>query len=130
MIGLCAAADLYDPGRGASFKTFAALVIRRRLINAVRRATLERHLILTDARRDVLDVDQDYASVVDLIPGGRDPLDILLERERISALAAKIEALSPLERDTVRAVAAGYPADTKQADNAYQRGKARLRAAA
>ena len=131
MIGLWVASERYDPTRGASFKTFAALVIRRKLASVVRRATLERHLVLSHAMREAPDTDGELGPIVDLVPGGRDPLDILLERERVTLLARRLARLSPLEQRAVRLVAAGYPVhEPRSLDNAYQRGKARLRAVA
>ena len=131
MIGLWVASERWDPKRGASFKTFAALVIRRRLATLVKRATLDRHMVLSHAMREAPDTDGDLGPIVDLLPGGRDPLEILLERERITGLARRLAKLSPLEQRAVRLAAAGYPVhEPKSLDNAYQRGKARLRAAA
>ena len=131
MIALWDAAERWDPKRGASFKTFANLVIRRKLASVVRRANLDRHLILSHSAREARDTDGELVPILDLLPGGRDPLDILLERERIAKLARRIARLSPLEQKAVRLAAAGYPVhEPKTLDNAYQRGKQRLRAAA
>ncbi|MDD6223108.1 MAG: sigma-70 family RNA polymerase sigma factor [Lachnospiraceae bacterium] len=48
MIGLYQAVLGYNPDRGASFRSFAVLVIRRRILNAVSAANRRRHEPLND----------------------------------------------------------------------------------
>ena len=49
MIGLFNAIRTFDPGAGATFKTFAELCVKRRIINAVKMAGRKKHLPLNES---------------------------------------------------------------------------------
>ena len=49
MIGLFYAIRTFDPAAGASFKTFAELCVKRRIINAVKMAGRKKHMPLNDS---------------------------------------------------------------------------------
>jgi len=48
MIGLLGAIRTFDPGAGASFKTFAELCVKRHIINAVKMAGRKKHMLLNE----------------------------------------------------------------------------------
>ena len=48
MIGLLSAIREYDPGSGSSFRSFAELCVRRRVISAARSAARQKHAPLND----------------------------------------------------------------------------------
>lgn len=113
MIALWIASETWDQRRGP-FRPFAALVIRRHLIDAVKTACREKHRYLTLAVRDPLSVEAaDQREHVDLGP-----------------LVEAIKVLSPLERDClIRVVINGEPYSIggKRVDNAVQRARLKLR---
>ena len=49
MIGLLFAIRTFDPAAGASFKTFAELCVKRRIINAVKMASRKKHMPLNES---------------------------------------------------------------------------------
>jgi len=49
MIGLLGAIRTFDPGAGASFKTFAELCVKRHIINAVKMAGRQKHKLLNES---------------------------------------------------------------------------------
>jgi len=49
MIGLLGAIRTFDPGAGASFKTFSELCVKRRIINAVKMAGRKKHMPLNES---------------------------------------------------------------------------------
>ena len=49
MIGLLGAIRTFDPNAGATFRTFAELCVKRRIINAVKMADREKHRPLNDS---------------------------------------------------------------------------------
>jgi len=48
MIGLLSAIRTFDPGAGASFKTFAELCVKRHIFNAVKMAGRQKHRLLNE----------------------------------------------------------------------------------
>jgi RNA polymerase sporulation-specific sigma factor len=49
MIGLLSAIRTFDPNTGASFKTFAELCVKRRILNAVKMAGRKKHKLLNES---------------------------------------------------------------------------------
>src|SRR5262245_56716415 len=109
LIGLWEAARLWDKERGASFATFASLVIHRRLHTCLKAANRRKHRFLTDASRDL-----DLGTVEE--PGGQ--LALILEA---------LPSLSELERQSLADSLNGVPIRSKRYDNALQRARRKLR---
>ena len=142
MMGLYKAALAYKPDGKTSFRRFAALVINRHLITALKTARRGKALILTGAERLENRVQEDkYAhikEVGDTIAGAAsDPLaTIIAEEEAATFLRRLKKALSPLELEVLRCRLAGYSlqetAETlsrspKAVDNALSRIKNKFR---
>lgn len=112
MIGLYNAVLGYDPDKGASFKSFAGLVISRRIQNAVSAGNRKKHEPLNDY---VPLGPDDSGSTVDPAADEDDtnPERIALEKEaaaeesRKSRLFAK--ELSPFEQNVFRMMQEGVP---------------------
>lgn len=124
LLGLLEAVRTHDPARG-ELGLHAAAVIRRRLVDAVIAARRGRRLILTDAAR-----------VVDDRPAGGDVFALADARDE---LRGRLASLSPLELGACVGSAAGFSyveiagrlgVGVKQVDNAAQRARVKLRAAA
>lgn len=134
LIGLWIATSGWDRSGGASFKTFANLVIRRRLGTIVKAALRQKHRALNESVRVTTYEDGgavEEVAIVDTLIGGQDPLEVLVEREAFRRLIDAIGDLSELEREgLLRAVnGEGYAGD-KRIDNAATRARRKLRAAA
>lgn len=121
----------YDHSRDASFKTFAALVIRRHLITCMRAGLREKHRPLNLAARTGINDDGEDMPIVELVAGGRDPADVVIALEEIRRLRRGVAQLSPLEREALGHVVAGVRyAGRKEIDNGAHRAKRKLREAA
>lgn len=131
MLALVEAARDYRTGHGATFATFARLVVRRRLADAVKRARAAKHLALTLAAREAVDEDGEVFPIVDLLPSGRgDPHETFELREELRRLRRGAKRLNALEREGLGTMLAGIPyAYSKRLDNAVARARAKLRAA-
>lgn len=141
MIGLYKAVRDFEPGHGASFRTFAELCITRQILTAVTSATRHKHGPLNhyvsfdrpagdggspDTRLD--------AALAGCTPG--DPADLVVAAERVRALQAHVDAvLSDLETEVLRLHVAGrthseiaqlLQRHVKSVDNALQRSKRKL----
>ncbi len=131
MLGLLHAVALYDPGREASFRTFAAVCIRNRLISAVRAAGSPKNRLLNDSVplcTFSLDAPPDE---VNLPPTEKSPEELLIGREEFAEFQSRLSGiLSPLENRTLelyleglsyREIARFLNKSTKAVDNAVQR---------
>lgn len=126
LIALWEACQDYDPTKG-SFAGFARVVVRRRLITAVKVATRERNNVLTRAERTTLDAEGDEVSVVEVIAGGHDPADVVLSRERLGVLVDGVRALAAIEREGIGHVVNGLEyKGNRRIDNAIQRARRKL----
>lgn len=137
LIGLFVAARAYDPGKGSSFRTFAALVIRRRLGTALKLALREKHRPLTESVRAAWNEDGELTDIYEMVSGprSRDTLDVVVDRENVAELRSRLPALSEMERAAVRDYVNGVPyvvggVKDKSMDNALQRAREKLREAA
>lgn len=135
LIGLWIAARKWDPEGGASFRTFAELVIRRRLGAIVKAALREKHRPLNDSVRCYVTDEGEEVAIIDVLPGGLDPLEVVVLREKLVRLGRVAGGLSPLEREALQRAADGVPytagyAKDKRVDNAVQRARRKLKAAA
>ena len=122
LLGLLAAVRTFQEGKGASFRTYAAVCIRNRLMSAVRRRRQE--------------------TPMEMLPGeeipAADPAQLLAEREAASELLARIrQRLSPREYGVLLRylngygygeIAAAMGISPKAVDNAIQRARHKIQA--
>ena len=131
MLGLLHAVSLYDAQRDASFRTFAAVCVRNRLISAVRAAESPKNRILNDSIplcTFSLDAPTDEQPST---PAEKSPEELLIGKEEFAEFRERLwRALSPLERGILelylegfsyREIAAHLHRSTKTVDNAVQR---------
>lgn len=128
MIGLYLAVRNYDPGRGASFSTFADLCIRRQMYRAIEADGRDRNRLL-NAAMPLEDVDE-------TVPGGENPEITFLENEARAVFEEKYAGiLSLYERKVLHYYLEGYryteiasilQKTPKSADNAIQRIRAKI----
>lgn len=126
MIGLLSAIRQYEPGREASFSSFAGLCIRRRMISAVRSAASQKHQLLTNA------VSMQELPQQSNRPG---PEELLLRQEQTGELEEILrDSLSRLEQRVLgyyldgwsySQIADALDKSTKTVDNAVQRIRAK-----
>ena len=139
MIALLDALRRFDPDRGASFKSFAALVIARRLKTAVRMALAGKHAPLNQSVRGAYVVDDQAVDVVELVPDrAGDVADVVDRRLELAALGGVVRELSRIERTaitgfangrTYAAIAGDLGLTEKAVDNAIQRARRKARVA-
>lgn len=128
-IGLWIAARAWNPNGAATFKTFAALVIRRRLNALLRSALRERQRALNEALTG--GVGEDNTLLVELVAAPHDVERVVVARDRLDRLTEAVGRLSPLEREAVARAANGEPyVGVKSLDNALTRARAKIRKAA
>jgi RNA polymerase sporulation-specific sigma factor len=131
MLGLLSAVRHYTPGRGAAFKTYAELCIRRRIYSAIRKFA-----------SPVGVPEQQYtrqSAWFDFQDEVRDPEALLIDREKSDEfLKGFFAELSGLERNILRLYLKGTAyreiarktgKSTKSVDNAIQRVRHKLRSA-
>ena len=139
MIGLVKAVNNYKPDKGASFKTFAFMCVRRQLITAVNSSNNNKNIPLNYYISIYGDGGGDYASLLEAIDSGAvtNPEDIMMDRFRESDLLKAIEnKLSAFERQVLDEYLTGASYEeigrrlgksVKSVDNAVQRIRAKLR---
>lgn len=139
MIGLYKAVRDYEPGHGASFRSFAELCITRQILTAIKTATRQKHTPLNSyVSFDLPQHDDSGRTVADTISAedSTDPLTQLVQSDQLSQLRALFdEVLSELESNVLRLYVEGRSyqeiADqlgrhVKSIDNALQRIKRKL----
>lgn len=143
MIGLFKAVQNYDPGRDASFYTFADLCISRQMYTAVQASTRQKHAPLNRyiSLSSGESRDQDETGMPFELPDSweKSPEELLIDRENVALLEKTIEKeLSGFEKQVLDLYLTGMGyveiakvlgRDAKSADNALQRIKAKLRRA-
>lgn len=146
MIGLFKAVRDYDPGRDASFYTFADLCISRQMYNAVQASRREKHAPLNtyvSLYTDMAEAEGDGNStaLVNVIASAveTNPEQLMIDRENVADIEAIIEKeLSGFEKQVLDLYITGMSysqiarvlsRDAKSTDNALQRLKAKLRKA-
>ena len=130
LIGLWIAAGKWRPDGEASFRTFAALVIRRRLSTLVKAAMRSRQRALNESLRVATSEDGVDVLIVDLLPGGRDPLEIVVARDVFERVCVAARGLSAVELEALERSVAGEPLVVKRLDNGLTRARRKLREAA
>ena len=123
-VGLLSAVRTFREGSGASFRTYAAVCIRNRMLSAVRRACSGEHL----------EKEQE-------VPGGMnggqaDPAQLVVQRENAALLRRRLqETLTDLEYEVLMLFLGAYTYEeiaqrlhltTKAVDNALQRVRRKL----
>ena len=143
MIGLFKAVRDYDPGRDASFQTFADLCVSRQMYKAVESQNRKKHAplnsyisIYEDEREKG---DQDSVSIPEMIlaQAGMSPEDMIIDMETTERLEQKIyDSLSDFERKVLNLRLTGLDytdiarilgRDAKSTDNALSRIKIKVR---
>ncbi|MBR2490295.1 MAG: sigma-70 family RNA polymerase sigma factor [Ruminiclostridium sp.] len=134
MLGLLTAIREFKPDRGAQFRTFAELCIRRRIISAVRTAAGGRHSPLNNyvsLEPSLFLANQDFAPFGTAYPSHRDPEDVIIRQENMSALQKALrDQLTGLEAQVLdryldgasyAEIAEEVHRSAKSVDNAVQR---------
>ena len=137
MFGLLSAMRQFDPGSGASFRTFAEHCIRMRLYSAIKSASRLKHLPLNDGV-SLEQLSEDSSMQLSAIPDviRRNPEDLVLARERTEELYSELaQCLSGLEKRVLslyleglsyREIALRLGKEEKSIDNAVQRIRRKL----
>jgi RNA polymerase sporulation-specific sigma factor len=139
MVGLVEALRDYRPGTGLKLEGFVALCARRKALTAIRLQNLPKRLILTHAGR--VDVDDEGVAVplVDLVASPADTVGQALARIELAEIGTLVaHSMSTIEQRAVVGAALGLTYaeigggrhDAKSVDNAYRRGREKLRSAA
>ena len=134
MLGLISAVRQYDPGKAASFKTFAEHCIRNRLYTAIKSASRLKHTPLNDSISfESPQFDESQARVSCYL---RDPEELLIAREHFDELTEHISgSLSNLESEVLELYLSGLSysdiakklnKSPKSVDNAVQRIRKKL----
>jgi RNA polymerase sporulation-specific sigma factor len=146
MIGLFKAVRDYDPGRDASFYTFADLCVSRQMYKAVQASRREKHAPLNtyiSLYADTAEAESDGngTALVNVIASAveTNPEQLMIDRENVADIEAIIEKeLSGFEKQVLdlyitgmsySQIAGVLSRDAKSTDNALQRLKAKLRRA-
>jgi len=145
MIGLFKAMRDYDPGRDASFLTFADLCVSRQMYTAVQASRRKKHAPLNtyvSLYSDVSDKREMGGETIALVNvlksvSERDPEEEWIDKENVAALESALETeLSPFEKQVLDLWMTGMSyvqiarvlgRDEKSTDNAMQRIKTKLR---
>ena len=134
MVGLLSAIREFRPQKGASFRTFAEVCVRRRIISVVRSAAGGKHLPLNDSVSldpSLFLANQDFTSFGTAYHHQRNPEDVVIHEENLSALEEAIQKeLTGLEAQVLALYLSGLSyaeiaeevrRSTKSVDNAVQR---------
>ena len=143
MIGLYKAVRDYDPGRDASFFTFADLCVSRQMYKAVEAGNRKKHLPLNSYVSIYDENDKnssgDGVNILEMIlsESGKSPEDVVIDKEQTRQLEQKIyDSLSDFERQVLNlrltgleytAIAKILGRDEKSTDNALSRIKMKVK---
>ncbi|MCR5320563.1 MAG: sigma-70 family RNA polymerase sigma factor [Lachnospiraceae bacterium] len=143
MIGLFKAVKDYDPGRDASFYTFAELCINRQLYKAVQASNREKHSFLNQYislySTSGVTGDEDGFDLLETLEDGRhvNPETVVIDSENLQALEKQInEELSEFEQEVLDLYLTGMPykeiaavlkKTDKATENALQRAKGKIK---
>ncbi len=128
-IGLLKAIRAYDPSKGSSFRTFAALCVNRRMMSAVRSSHSDANTPLRDYRSISEEEMEPFGDV--------DPEQYLIGKEEGNALLSRIlSQLSVFEQHALKLYLRGHSyremsqilrVSPKSVDNAIQRIRRKLK---
>lgn len=141
MIGLFKAIRDYDPGRDASFFTFADLCVLRQMYTAVSASGCKKHMPLNTYislySQDDNKNDNSLENNIQLATMQSNPESIIIDKENVEDLEALMnKELSSLERQVLDLYSTGMNSGTiahvlgreeKSTDNALQRAKNKLK---
>jgi RNA polymerase sporulation-specific sigma factor len=143
MIGLFKAVKDYDPGRDASFYTFAELCINRQLYKAVQASNREKHSFLNQYislySTSSMTGEEDGFDLLETLEDGRhvNPETVVIDSENLQALEKQInEELSEFEQEVLDLYLTGMPykeiaavlkKTDKATENALQRAKGKIK---
>lgn len=112
MIGLLSAVRNFDPKGGAAFSSFARTCVDRRILDAIKAASRQKHQILNEAvTLDGDAQDNEHQSLADVISAGSDsnPENAILLSETIRLmLEDDTRVLSDAEREVLALLVADY----------------------
>lgn len=138
MLGLLSAIREYNQAMNTSFKTYAELCIRRRLISAVKSASRRKHTPLNEgvSLEDYYSVEDQFSPAYSALAFQRVPEEQVLARERADELSHTYSrCLSQFEVNVLRhyldglsyrAIAQAVGRSEKSVDNAVQRIRRKL----
>ena len=142
MIGLFKAVRDYDPGRDASFLTFANLCVSRQMYNAIQSAGRQKNIPLNNyislnGDRDENGDERPAAALELFADGGLSPEQLLIDKENTEILYRKIcDELSDFENQVLDLYLTGMNyvqiagvlgREEKSTDNALQRIRAKIK---
>ncbi len=135
-IGFLKAVRSYDPAKGASFRTWASLCIKRRISTYFQTVLRQKNLPLQDYI-PLDDLDQQTLLQAQGQRGQQDPQNLYEDREDLQDITKQLQSrLSVLERQTLMLYLNGYPysemakrlgCTPKAVDNALQRVRRKLK---
>lgn len=139
MIGLVSSMRSYDAEGGSSFRSYAELCIRRRILDAIKAAGRLKHMPLNSGLSlDELDGSEDGTAALNEIKYSPSPEELVIEREQKDSLYLACRSiLSPLERKVLSGyleglsyeeIAARCEKPVKSVDSALQRIRKKLSA--
>lgn len=133
LMGLYSAVRSFQSDKGASFRTYATVCIRHRMLSAAKRLYASR-----DVPQSALDSLQEEEGELAIEDGQADPAQVVLRREDVALLHRQLqETLTPLEYDVLMLYLGAYTYEeigrrlhiqTKAVDNALQRVRRKLAA--
>lgn len=129
MLGFLSAVYTYDDSRNASFKTFASLLVTRKMLSALRKANSDKNLPL----REYVSIEEEF----DLLSDLPTPEESLIHSEELDIINDYIEnSLSKTERKVLKLnlhglsygeIAEILDCNEKSVDNALQRIRRKIR---
>lgn len=136
MLGLVSSIQSYQPSGGASFKSYAELCVKRRIISAIKAASRFKHMPLNQRLSlEELYLDNSTEPLPE-IGCVRSPEELMIEREKKSELYRLCASiLTPLEKRVVgyyleglsyEEIAARCKKNAKSVDSALQRSRRKL----
>ena len=130
LVALWEACRQFDPTLGA-FRPFAEMVVRRTLMDEITARNRHKRRLLTDAVRVTVNEDGNSCEIIDVLPArGNDPAEIAERHEQLRLAIGALPSLSPLERAALARAVDGDPCAEKRMDNALQRARRKMAAAA
>lgn len=131
MMGLLSAVRTYESG-SASFRTYASVCVRNRILSAVKRSAAARRVPVSDFVR----TDDDPDSALELPGEQADPAQLVVQKEEDRRLEGRLRRLlSPKEYTVLmlylqayayQEIAAAMRMSAKAVDNALQRARRKL----
>lgn len=131
MMGLLSAVRTYEPG-SASFRTYASVCVRNRILSAVKRSAAARQIPASE----LVSMDDEQDSPLHLSSEKEDPAQLVVQKEEDLRLEGRLrELLSPREYDVLMLYLQAYAYEeiaqnmnmsAKAVDNALQRARRKL----